>query len=128
MIKKGLFILFAFTLVQLYAQNSHLPLSHTANLIYEQEINASKIHSSFQPLIKSTVKQHINTDSLMLLKFSQKGHKWYKRKFFSEHLIVIKGEDYNVTTSPIIHFLVGKESATEAKTLAIQGDLLLKEI
>ena len=43
MIKKGLFILFAFALVQLYAQNSHPPLSHTANLIYEQEINASKI-------------------------------------------------------------------------------------
>ena len=34
MIKKGVFILFAFALVQLYAQNSNLPLSHTANLIY----------------------------------------------------------------------------------------------
>ncbi len=129
MIKKGLFFLFAFAFVQLYAQNTNLPLSQSANLLYEQEINTSKIHSSFQPLIKSTVKQHINTDSLMLLKFSKKGDKWYKRKLFSEHLIVIKGEDYNVTASPIIHFLVGKESATEPKTFSntrgfiIEGDL-----
>ena len=129
MIKKVLFFLFVFALTQLHAQNTNFPLSHAANLFYEQEINASTIHTSFQPLIKSTVKKEVNTDSLMVLKFPQKENKWYRKKIFSEHLITIKGADYKVTASPIIHFLVGKESVTNAniftntRGFVIEGDI-----
>ena len=129
MIRGCSFFVFVFVFVQINAQHTNLPLSHDANLIYEQEINASEIHSSFRPLIKSTVNREVNIDSLHLLEFSNKWTKWYKRKLFSEHLIIIKGEDYKVIASPIIHFSKGKESENETNTFAntrgfvIEGDI-----
>ena len=129
MIRRCAFFVFVFVFIQINAQHTNLPLSHDANLIYEQEINASEIHSSFRPLIKSTVNREVNTDSLHLLEFSNKWTKWHKRKLFSEHLIIIKGEDYKVTVSPIIHFSKGKEMESETNTFSntrgfiIEGDI-----
>ncbi len=129
MIRRCLFFVFVFVFIQINAQHTNLTLSHDVNLIYEQEINASEIHSSFRPLIKSTVNREVNTDSLHLLEFSNKWTKWHKRKLFSEHLIIIKGEDYKVTASPIIHFSKGKEMESEANTFTntrgfvIEGDI-----
>ena len=129
MIRRCSFFVFVFVFIQINAQHTNLPLSHDANLIYEQEINASEIHSSFRPLIKSTVNREINTDSLHLLEFLNKWTKWHKIKLFSEHLIIIKGEDYKVTVSPIIHFSKGKEMESETNTFSntrgfiIEGDL-----
>ena len=57
MIKKGIFFLFFLCFIKLKAQHSCLPLSHDANLIYEQEIITSKLHTSFKPLIKSTIRK-----------------------------------------------------------------------
>ena len=129
MIRRCLFFVFVFVFIQINAQHTNLPLSHDANLIYEQEINASEIHSSFRPLIKSTVNRKVNTDSLHLLEFSNKWTNWYKRKLFSEYLIIIKGEDYFVTASPIINFSKGKETIGEVNTFTntrgfvIEGDI-----
>ena len=83
MIRKCLFFLFVFVFSQINAQQTNLTLSHSANLIYEQEINASEIHSSFKPLIRSTVVKEVNIDSLHLLEFSNKWTTWHKRKLFS---------------------------------------------
>ena len=118
MIRKCLFFLFVFVFFQINAQQTNLTLSHDANLIYEQEINASEIHSSFRPLIKSTVIKEVNTDSLHFLEFSNKWTTWYKRKFFSEDLIIVKGKDYKVTISPIIHFSKGKEMESGSNTFS----------
>ncbi len=129
MIRKCLFFLFVFVFSQINAQQTNLTLSHSANLIYEQEINASEIHSSFKPLIRSTVVKEVNIDSLHLLEFSNKWTTWHKRKLFSEHLFIIKGEDYKVTISPIIHFSKGKERESGINTFnntrgfIIEGDI-----
>ena len=110
MIRRCSFFVFVFVFVQINAQHTNLPLSHDANLIFEKEFQNTDIHTSFKPLIKSTINREVNIDSLHLLEFSNKWTKWYKRKLFSEHLIIIKGEDYKVIASPIIHFSTGKES------------------
>lgn len=129
MIRRYLFFVFVFVFIQINAQHTNLPLSHDANLIYEQEINASEIHTSFRPLIKSTVNKKVNTDSLLISIFPNKWTNWYKRKLFSEYLIVIKGEDYFVTASPIINFSKGKETIGEVNTFTntrgfvIEGDI-----
>ena len=129
MIRKICVFLFTLVFVPLNAQHSNLPLNHDANLIFEKEFQNTDIHTSFKPLIKSTINREVNIDSLHLLEFSNKWTKWYKRKLFSEHLIIIKGEDYKVTASPIIHFSKGKESENETNTFAntrgfvIEGDI-----
>ena len=129
MLRKCLFFLFVFVFFQINAQHTNLTLSHDANLIYEQGINASKIHSSFRPLIKSTIIKEVDTDSLRLLEFSNERKTWYKRKFFSEHLIIIKGKGYKVMISPIIHFSKGKEMESGVNTFRntrgfiIEGDI-----
>ena len=84
----------ALIFTQLNAQHNNLPLSHDANLIYDQKINTTEIHTSFRPLIKSTVNKKVNTDSLLISIFPNKWTNWYKRKLFSEYLIIIKGEKY----------------------------------
>jgi len=119
----------ALIFTQLNAQHNNLPLSHDANLIYEQKINTTEFHTSFRPLIKSTVNKKVNTDSLLISIFPNKWTNWYKRKLFSEYLIIIKGEDYFVTASPIINFSKGKETIGEVKTFTntrgfvIEGDI-----
>ena len=119
----------ALIFTQLNAQHNNLPLSHDANLIYDQKINTTEIHTSFRPLIKSTVNKKVNTDSLLISIFPNKWTNWYKRKLFSEYLIIIKGEDYFVTASPIINFSKGKETIGEVKTFTntrgfvIEGDI-----
>ena len=119
----------ALIFTQLNAQHSNLPLNHDANLIFEKEFQNTDIHTSFKPLIKSTINKKINTDSLLLSEFPNTWTNWYKRKLFSEHLIIIKGDDYKVTASPIIHFSKGKESENETNTFTntrgfvIEGDI-----
>ena len=130
MIRRCSFFVFVFVFVQINAQHTNLPLSHDANLIFEKEFQNTDIHTSFKPLIKSTINREVNIDSLHLLEFSNKWTKWYKRKLFSEHLIIIKGEDYKVIASPIIHFSKGKESENKTNTFTntrgfvIEGDIL----
>ena len=129
MIKTSSFFVFLFVFFQMHAQHTTLPLNHEADLIYQQEINASEIHSTFKPLIKSTVNRELNIDSLRLLEFPNRFIKWYKRKLFSEHLIVIEGKDYKVKASPIIHFSKGKETEDNINTFSntrgfiIEGDI-----
>jgi len=119
----------ALIFTQLNAQHTNLPLSHDANLIFEKEFQNTDIHTSFKPLIKSTINKKINTDSLLLSEFPNTWTNWYKRKLFSEHLIIIKGDDYKVTASPVIHFSKGKESENETNTFTntrgfvIEGDI-----
>ena len=119
----------ALIFTQLNAQHSNLPLNHDANLIFEKEFQNTDIHTSFKPLIKSTINKKINTDSLLLSEFPNTWTNWYKRKLFSEHLIIIKGDDYKVIASPIIHFSKGKERENETSTFTntrgfvIEGDI-----
>ena len=129
MIRKICVFLFTLVFVSLNAQHSNLSLNHDANLIFEKAFQNTDIHTSFKPLIKSTVNKKIHTDSLLLSGFPNNWTNWYKRKLFFEHLIIIKGEDYKVTASPIIHFSKGKESENETNTFAntrgfvIEGDI-----
>jgi len=129
MIRNSCILLFTLVFVQIRAQHTNLPLSHDVNLIYAQDINKTDIHASFRPLIKSTVNKKVNTDSLLLSEFPNNWINWYKKKLFSEHLIIIKGDDYKVIASPIIHFSKGKEIENETNTFAntrgfvIEGDI-----
>ena len=126
-----LFLIIVFIVLSsgLEAQHTNLPLNHGINLMYEKEISFTDAHTSFNPLIKSTISKKLNTDSLLAEKFQKEWKNWYNHKLFFGHLIIIKNEDYHVTASPIIHFSIGKETEkgtntfTNTRGFIIEGDI-----
>jgi hypothetical protein len=123
------FFFFSFIILNLNAQHSNLLLgnSYSSNfnqLIYAEE---SDLHTSFKPIIKSDL--NFDVDSILELQGQSDYSNWYLRKIFSEHFILLKGEDYRVIASPIINFSNGKEfiekknTFTNTRGFIVEGDL-----
>ena len=93
-------------------------------IIYDTE---SQNHTSFKPIIKSDIE--FNVDSLIQQQYNIDFSNWYFRKIFSEHLIILKGDDYLVSASPVINLRKGREIYEEKDTYVntrgfiINGDL-----
>ena len=111
------------------AQHANLLLgnsyySNFNSLIYNENVD---YHTSFKPIIKSDLK--FNIDSIIEIQDQSDYSNWYLRKVFSEHLILLNGEDYSVIASPIINFSHGKEFSEKKNTFTntrgfiVEGDL-----
>jgi hypothetical protein len=104
----------------LYLGNNYV--SNINQLIYNEDAN---YHTSFKPLIKSDLKFDVDS----VLDDKSNSSSWYLRKLFSEHFIILKGEDYKVLASPIINLSKGKEvnedknTFTNTRGFLIEGDL-----
>ena len=120
---------FFFLILNLKAQHTNLLLgnSYSANfnnIIYDDDSN---YHTSFKPIIKSDL--NFDIDSLIDSQGKKDFSNWYLRKLFSEHLIILKGEDYNLVASPIINLSIGKElndgknTFTNTRGFVIEGNL-----
>ena len=87
-----------------YSQHTNLLLDRS----YSSDINKvlyteePEIHTSFKPIIKSNFS--FRTDSVIENYYYTTYKNWYLRKTFSEHFIVLEGDDYKVIASPIINF------------------------
>ena len=120
-------ILVFVSVLNLDAQHANLYLgnnygSNINQLIYNEDAN---YHTSFKPLIKSDLKFDVDS----FLDDKSNSSSWYLRKLFSEHFIILKGEDYKVLASPIINLSKGKEvnedknRFTNTRGFLIEGDL-----
>ncbi len=127
--KRLIFSLFflAFNLANAQHTNLFLGNDYSTNfnhLIYSNDAN---YQTSFKPLIKSDL--NFNTDSILENNFSYNYQNWLLKKMFSEHLIIMNGDDYKVSASPIINFSIGKESIeglgtfVNTRGIVAQGDL-----
>ncbi len=127
--KRLIFSLFflAFNLANAQHTNLFLGNDYSTNfnhLIYSNDAN---YQTSFKPLIKSDL--NFNTDSILENNFSYNYQNWLLKKMFSEHLIIMNGDDYKVSASPIINFSIGKESIeglgtfVNTRGIVVQGDL-----
>tara|TARA_B110000467_G_scaffold160313_1_gene179384 strand:- start:1238 stop:2881 length:1644 start_codon:yes stop_codon:yes gene_type:complete len=127
--KRLMFSLFflAFNLANAQHANLFLGNDYSTNfnhLIYSNDAN---YQTSFKPLIKSDL--NFNTDSILENNFSYNYQYWLLKKMFSEHLIIMNGDDYKVSASPIINFSIGKESIdglgtfVNTRGIVVQGDL-----
>jgi len=127
--KRLMFSLFflAFNLANAQHTNLFLGNDYSTNfnhLIYSNDAN---YQTSFKPLIKSDL--NFNTDSILENNFSYNYQTWLLKKMFSEHLIIMNGDDYKVSASPIINFSIGKESIeglgtfVNTRGIVVQGDL-----
>jgi len=111
------------------AQHGTLPLGYDASLLFEKELNNIQLHTSFKPLLKSSISMKIDLDSLHQTKFINNKDAWYIRKLFYEHTIILTGKDYKVYVSPIIHLAKGKDVGikknifTNTRGFMVEGDI-----
>jgi hypothetical protein len=92
-----------------YSQHTNLLLgtsysSDINKILYTKDCDT---HTSFKPILRSNL--GFVSDSVIKRYYSTNYKRGYLRKFFSEHLIVLEGDDYKVIASPIINFSKGKE-------------------
>jgi len=127
--KRLIFSLFflAFNLANAQHANLFLGNDYSTNfnhLIYSNDAN---YQTSFKPLIKSDL--NFNTDSILENNYSYNYQNWLLRKMFSEYLIIMNGDDYKVTASPIINFsmgnelIEGKSTMINTRGIIVEGDL-----
>ena len=98
--------------------------SEINKLVYTDKV---PLHTSFKPLLKSDL--YFSVDSVLGCLHNKYSKNWYLRKTFSEHFIILEGDNYSVIASPIINFSLGHESIasrhtfTNSRGYLIEGDL-----
>lgn len=95
--------------------------------------NDSFYHTTFKPIIKSTINGYKNIDSRILKAGSDsifivnKKHKWFWKKLLTDDLIVVHKDQFNLSINPIINFEYGMDSTkrltVNSRGIIINGDL-----
>ena len=120
-------ILCFFFSASVLAQHANLLSGNSYYSNFNHLIYNDDYHTSVKPIIKSDLKFDI--DSILELQYQSDYSNWYLRKIFSEHFILLNGEDYSVIASPIINLSNGKEFIDEKNTFTntrgfiVEGDL-----
>lgn len=123
------FVVFSIFVFETSSQNTNLLLgrSYTSDInkqLYNMDLD---VHTVFKPIIKSNLP--FSTDSVFTNHYKVDYENQYLKKLFAEHLLILKGDNYNVIFSPIFSFLKGKELKKLTETFVntrgylIQGDL-----
>jgi len=120
-------ILCSFFTISVSAQHANLLLGNSYSSNFNYLIYNDDYHTGVKPIIKSDLKFDI--DSIFELQGQSDYSNWYLRKVFSEHFILLNGEDYSVIASPIINLSKGKEfidkknTFTNTRGFIVEGDL-----
>ena len=112
-----------------YTQHTNFLLGRNLSTDIDRilHLDKSSSHTSFKPIIKSNL--DFASDTIIERYYPSSFKKWYLRKIFSEHLIILEGADYKVIASPIINFSKGKDFTDSKETFVnsrgylIEGDL-----
>jgi hypothetical protein len=100
-----------------YTSVINIPLSHHNYSLFDPALNrvGQNNHTAQKPFIYSEVNKYYNfeTENAKLLKNKES---WFGRKFWDEHMVTIKGEDYWITLDPGIDLQVGKDLDQEIDT------------
>lgn len=110
------FIIVLIGVLQINAQHSNLFLgkNFSSNFDYLIYKNNANYHTSFKPIIKSDL--NFDIDSILEKKSSLDSENWYLKKIFSEHFIILDGDGYYVSASPLMNLSVGKEKYESKNT------------
>ena len=112
-----------------YSQNTNLLLgrNYSSDIIKLLYTEKQGFHTSFKPICKSDI--NFDTDSVIDSYFPTNYKSWYLRKTFSEHFIILEGDDFKIIASPVISLSKGKElidsknTFTNSRGYLIEGDL-----
>lgn len=125
----GVFLILYIIVLTASSQQNNLLLGNSyssdiAKLLYTKNLG---IHSSFKPIIKSNLT--FSVDSVIGSYYKTNYKQLYLRKFLSEHLVVLEGNDYRAILSPVINFSKGKDLLNDKNTFVnsrgyfIEGNL-----
>ncbi|MDT0555225.1 gliding motility protein RemB [Patiriisocius hiemis] len=100
-----------------YTSVINIPLSHHNYSLFDPALNrvGQNNHTAQKPFIYSEVNKYYNfeAENAKLLKNKES---WFGRKFWDEHMVTIKGEDYWITLDPGVDLQVGKDFDQEIDT------------
>lgn len=114
------------------AQDYYLPLNREMNLRYEPFLYSlsSDMHTAMRPFISNEVAKNapldsLNTNWLPDTKFNKT---WFGRKLRKEHLLEVKGEDYNIYLDPVFELQFSADNnkktyATNTRGIWISGNI-----
>lgn len=93
-----------------YHSNINIPLSHHNYSRFDPALNRVGLnsHTAQKPYTYEEVNRyyHFETENTKLLKNKSS---WFGRKFWNEHFVTIKGDDYWLTINPGVDLQLGKD-------------------
>ncbi|WP_139958911.1 gliding motility protein RemB [Flavicella sediminum] len=109
--------------------NLNIPFHHARYAYLENEYrNAENTHTSVKPFIYKNVSEHVDLDA-QKSQFLKKKSSWLGRKFWNEHLSLVKGDNYWFSTNMLLDVEMGKDNSdldytfNNSRILQIQGEL-----
>lgn len=100
-----------------YKSNINIPLSHHNYSVFEPALNriGQNNHTAQKPYLYNEIDTYYNfeLENQKLLKSSRS---WLGRKWWNEHFVDFKGEDYWFTLDPGLDLQLGKDIDTEVNT------------
>lgn len=100
-----------------YNSNINIPLSHRTYGLFDSALNQIGLntHTAQKPYIYSEVNKYYNFKVANQL-LSKNKTSWFGRKFWDEHLVTIKGEDYWITLDAGVDLQAGKDFDADLDT------------
>lgn len=100
-----------------YSSAINIPLSHHNYSLFDPALNriGQNNHTAQKPFLYSEVNRYYNfeVENQAILKNKSS---WFGRKFWNEHMVTIKGEDYWITLDPGVDLQVGKDADADIST------------
>lgn len=100
-----------------YTSNINIPLSHHNYSLFDPAMNRIGLnsHTAQKPYIYSEVNRYYNfqEENAKILKNKSS---WFGRKWWNEHMVMVKGKDYWFTLDPGVDLQVGRDTDAEIDT------------
>lgn len=100
-----------------YSSSINIPLSHHNYSLFDPYLNqvGTNTHTAEKPYLYSEVNKYYNFKA-QNQKIHKKGTSWLSRKWWNEHMVTIKGEDYWLTLDPGVDLQAGRDTDTGIDT------------
>lgn len=100
-----------------YRSNLTIPLSHHNYSLFDSALNqvGANSHTAQKPFIYSEVNRYYDFEQANKLLLKNKTS-WFGRKFWNEHMVTIKGNDYWLTLDPGVDLQLGKDLGADINT------------
>lgn len=100
-----------------YTSGINIPLSHHNYSLFDPALNrvGQNNHTAQKPYVYSEVNRYYNfeAENQKLLK---KKTSWFGRKWWNEHMVTIKGDDYWITLDPGVDLQAGRDLDADIET------------
>lgn len=113
-----------------FSSQLNIPFQHQNYAVFDAALNAvgTNAHTGSKPLLYNTVHKYydIKAENESLSKHKTS---WFGRKFWDEHMVTIKGDDYWITGDVVADLRLGRDFSNEINTynntraVQIQGGL-----